>query len=304
MGVPHDAVIGRHCTMAPKGTSFDRFHPAVCAVYFAAMLVFSMAAMQPVYVAISLIAAFSCSVCVRGVRASLRTALWQMPLILVLALANPLFVASGSTELFRVGLRAFYLESLVYGACMGMMLAGVMLWFSNAAHALSSDKIMALLGNAAPVIGLMLSMTARLVPSFVREGKNIGDVQKACTAADSSALHDTARSRMRLVSVLMSSSMEDSLETADAMRARGWSAGMRRTTYARWRFRRRDGIALALVIALIAANAVLVAIACAPFHFYPTLTPMPVWWGYAPFALLAFVPVALEIKENLRWKNL
>ena len=41
-------------------------------------------------------------------------------------------------------------------------------------------------------------------------------------------------------------SMEDSLETASAMKARGWGAAVRRTTYARHRFRRLDVAALAV----------------------------------------------------------
>ena len=133
-----------------KPTAFDRYHPAVAFSYFACVLAFGMAAMQPVYLALSLAAALSYSIVLRGVRATLRTALWQMPLILVMAVANPLFSAMGSTELFRIGLRAFYLESLVFGACMGAMLACVLLWFSNASRVLSSDKVMALFGNAAP----------------------------------------------------------------------------------------------------------------------------------------------------------
>ncbi len=164
-----------------KPTAFDRYHPAVAFGYFACMLAFSMAAMQPVYLALSLAAALAYSVVLRGVRATLRTALWQMPLILVMALANPLFSAMGSTELFRIGLRAFYLESLVFGACMGAMLSCVLLWFSNASRALSSDKVMALFGDAAPTIGLMLSMAMRLVPQFMRRGAAVGDVQRACT---------------------------------------------------------------------------------------------------------------------------
>ena len=40
-----------------KPTAFDRYHPAVAFGYFACMLAFSMAAMQPVYLALSLAAA-------------------------------------------------------------------------------------------------------------------------------------------------------------------------------------------------------------------------------------------------------
>ena len=217
--------------MAP--TAFDRYHPVVAFCYFAVLLVVEMAAMQPVYLAISFSAALACSVLLRGARATGRTLAWQLPLVAVIALANPLFSASGSTEIFRLGVRAFYLESFAFGACMGLMLATVLLTLESASRVFTSDRVMALFGNAAPTVGLMLSMTARLVPQFVRRGTDIGGVQRACTAArppvGESEGDDAPRARrgaalrdnLRLSSVLMGWSMEDSLETASAMKARG-----------------------------------------------------------------------------------
>ena len=105
--------------------------------------------------------------------------LWQAPLVLILAIANPLFVSAGSTELFRIGLHAVYLEALCYGLCQGLMLVNVLLAFSIAARVVSSDKVLCVLGNATPTLAFMISITMRLVPQFVRRGKAIADTQKA-----------------------------------------------------------------------------------------------------------------------------
>lgn len=293
-------------------TAFDLYHPVVAFGYFAVLFVLSMATMQPVYIVISFVAALAYSVVLRGARATGRSLVWQLPLVLIIALANPLFSASGSTELFRIGLRAIYLESLVFGACMGLMLASILLIFSNASRALTSDKVMALFGNVAPVIGLMLSMAARLVPQFVRRGKDIGGVQRACTAACQETGDGTKRggrgdrgairSNLRLTSVLMGWSMEDSLETADAMKARGWGTSERRTTYQRYRFRSSDALVLVLVGTLALVSAVAAWAAYSQFEFYPTLVGFAPWWSYVPYALFALFPLMLEIKERLRWK--
>ena len=156
------------------------------------------------------------------------------------------------------------------------------------------DKVMALFGNAAPTVGLMLSMTARLVPQFVRRGTDIGGVQRACTAARSSVGESggddapaaprgaALRDNLRLSSVLMGWSMEDSLETASAMKARGWGAAVRRTTYARHRFRRLDAAALAVGGALALLAAVAAWAACAQFRFYPVIDGLAPWWNYCP----------------------
>lgn len=289
-----------------KPTAFDLFHPVVALCYFVALFVLCMTAMQPIYLLVSFTGALAYSVVLRGWRATGRSLAWQLPLVAVVALANPLFSASGSTELFRVGMRAFYLESLAYGGCMGLMLASVLLLFSNASQVLASDKVMALFGGAAPTVGLMLSMTARLVPQFVRRGGDIGDAQRACTAArpagESAGRSARARGYLRLTSVLMGWSMEDSLETAGAMKARGWGASPQRTTYARYRFRRLDAVALACGGALAAVSAAAAWAACAHFRFYPTMGGFAPWWSYLPYALFAALPLMMTARERLRWR--
>lgn len=285
-------------------TAFDAFHPMVSLCYVTAALVFCMAAMQPVYLLISFAGAFAYGIVLRGPRIAVRSLAWQLPLVAVVALANPLFSASGSTELFRIGSRAFYLESFAFGSCMGLMLATVFTLFSNASRVLSSDKIMALFGGFAPTIGLMLSMTMRLVPQFVRRGSDIDAVQRACTAARPACAEKggTRRGYLRSASVLMGWSMEDSLETAAAMKAKGWGAGSRRTTYRRFRFRRLDALALAWggVLALVSVAAAVAA--CGQFRFYPIIEGVAPWWSYLPYAAFVALPLAMSAKERARWR--
>lgn len=286
-----------------KRTALDLYHPIVQFCYFAAVLVLAMAAFHPVCIALALVSGLAYSVYLRGWRATGASLLWQLPLMLIIAVCNPLFSASGSTELFRIGLRAVYLESLVYGVCMGALLVSVILWFSNASHILTTDKVMALFGNVAPVIALMLSMAARLVPRFVRRGTEIDAVQNACSGVRPRGAKERTASRIRLSSVLMGWSMEDSLETADAMRARGWGAVRTRTVYSRYRFRASDGVALGVLVLLVVAGGFLVWTACSQFAFYPKLSTLVVWWGYAPYAVLLCLPLVLQLVEEVRWMS-
>ena len=106
---------------------------------------------------------------------------------------------------------------------------------------------------------------------------------------------------MRQTSVLMGWSMEDSLDTADAMRARGWKADVRRTTYSRYRFRRQDAVMLVVFCLLAVLNAILAYVACSQFAFYPTLSQLVLWWGYLPYVLLVFWPLLMQTGEWLRW---
>ena len=95
--------------------AFSMSHPAVPALYIVLTLGLTMSSMQPVLIALSLAGGLAYGFATRGAAHTLGALRWQLPVILIIALVNPLFSASGSTELFRIGMRAVYLESMVYG---------------------------------------------------------------------------------------------------------------------------------------------------------------------------------------------
>lgn len=276
-------------------TAFDTMHPVVPAVYLLITLVLVMSCMQPVLIVLALTGALAYNCRARGPAATARSLRWQVPIILLAAALNPLFSASGSTELFRLGVRAVYLESVCYGCAMGALFVASVLWFQAASTLLPLDKVMALLGNAAPVIALMTSMCMRMIPRFVRQGRQVLDVQRA------SGVDDGLRLRLRMSTVLMGWSLEDSLETADAMRARGWGAAPRRTTYTRYRLSGADILAAALLAAAGVACGALGAVATSQFSFFPQMSGLVVWWGYVPYALWMLVPVVGHVVEERRF---
>ena len=139
----------------------------------ACALALTMACMHPVFACLSLAGALACSVVCRGLRATLLSLRWVIPLCLIVSAANPFFVASGSTELFRIGPRAFYAEALAYGLCSGAVFAAVFLWFASYSACLDSERSMMLFGNRLPTITLMVSQVLRLVPQFVSRGHTV-----------------------------------------------------------------------------------------------------------------------------------
>lgn len=280
--------------------AFTMSHPAVPALYMMLTLGLTMFSMQPVLITLSLAGGLAYGFATRGAARTLGALRWQLPVILIIALVNPLFSASGSTELFRIGMRAVYLESMVYGLCMGGLFVASVLWFEAAASMLEYDKVLALLGNTAPVIALMVSMCMRLIPQFLRRGRTVLAVQDAIDVPGR-APADPVRSRLRASSVLMGWGMEDSLERADAMRSRGWGAVPRRTTYARYQLGRSDVVAL-VGLALFGASAVTVAwAATTQYSFYPQLSVPAPWPGYVVYAAWMVLPCALHASDEKRF---
>ena len=85
------------------------------------------------------------------------------------------------------------------------------------------------------------------------------------------------------------------------MRARGWGARRKRTTYAPYRFTGRDA---AVTAALLVGGALCVWVSwfvTSPFAFYPRLSPMSLWWGYLPYGAWMLVPAVLHVYESRRF---
>ncbi|MDO4436472.1 MAG: energy-coupling factor transporter transmembrane component T [Coriobacteriaceae bacterium] len=266
----------------------------------AATLGFTMVALHPVLVALSLAGALLYGAVSRGWRAVLGGLRWQLPLVVLVALVNPLFVREGSTEIARLFDQPVYAESLAFGLTMAGMFIASVTWLQLGEQILPYDKVLALLGKRLPVLGLMVSMTMRLVPRFVRQGRQIASVHDVAVPGEG------ARRRLRQSSVLMGWALEDSLETADAMRARGWNACPRRTTYARYRFAARDAWWLVGLGAAAVAIGAAVWRQLTGFAFYPVVTFGPALdaaglAGYVLFAGWMVLPAVLHVYETGRF---
>ncbi|MDO4538870.1 MAG: energy-coupling factor transporter transmembrane component T [Coriobacteriales bacterium] len=279
----------------------EMVHPAVSALCLGGCALVGMCVLHPVYEAISLLGALAFCLATRGVRETGRKLLWMLPLLALICLANPLFSASGSTLLMKLGPLSIYLESLVFGAVMGAMLVASLLWLEGMALAIPQDHVLSLAGGALPTVSLMISIATGLVPQLMRQATDVRTTRAACTCAGprQSRLRELARGSTMVVSW----ALEDSLERSDAMRARGWSAHARRSSYRLYEMRDRDLATLFVVALVLVASAILGMVAGQQWHFYPTMPQLILWWGYAPYAILAFTPAVATLVERLRWET-
>lgn len=284
-------------------TYLDNLHPALTLLYFGAVLVFTMSATHPTLLALSLISSIILGCWLRGGLSVLKTLSWQLPLLAIIIIINPLFSSSGTTELFRIGTQALYLESLVHASYMGCMLIAVMQWFTNASHVIGSEELMTTLGSFAPTISLMITMIGRLIPRFIEKERAITSSLSACTAAQSTASNSKKSSlsmHLRTISTLMSWSMEDSLESADSMKARGWGSVKKRTLFKRHCFSFLDAVALLLLLTLGITSALAAFALCTQFGFFPSIHGPFLSFSMVPYTLLFFFPLLLELYGKVR----
>jgi putative DNA methylase len=72
----------------------------------------------------------------------------------------------------------------------------------------ATDKVLTVWGKNLPVIGLMVSMTMRLVPQFAQRGRLIASTMRAIPSTKGRTIAEKTSSRLRLVSVLMGWSID------------------------------------------------------------------------------------------------
>lgn len=276
--------------------AFAAYHPAVIFAYFVCVIVAAMLFMHPLALACSLLAALSYTARRKSGRPSLSLVL---TLALTCALLNPLFNHRGLSLLFRLpGGAAVTLEAILYGLAAATMLAAVLYWFSLAGALLTSDKLIYLFGRAAPAFSLLFTMGLRSVPRFARQARRIAEAEQGLGRDFSRGpLRQRLRLLIKIISILITWALENSIETADSMKSRGYGLPGR-SSFALWRWQRRDTIVIALTVIFggwVLAGAVSQALS---YSFFPRLTSLlPHAFGCSvliAYALLLLLPWGCE----------
>lgn len=271
-----------------------------------AVLVFAMLTRNPICIGISFAAGSAYAVYLGGWRKYLKMLRYIAVMFVIIALINPIFNHNGVTILFYMGDDPVTLEASLFGLSSGGMLACIFVWFACYNAIMTNEKFLHLFGKALPTIGLMLTMIMRLV-SVTRY--KIRRIRNAQTAMGLSARTGTWRQRVahgvRISSILMSWTMEDSIETAEAMNARGYGSA-KRTSFTEYRWQTHDIAAGLVIAALVGVCVYMMIVPFAVFLYYPTVSgelfSAAAVIGYAVYELLLCFPLLLELKETIRWK--
>lgn len=284
--------------------AFSRVHPIVTTAYFLSILLFSMFVMNPVMELLTLLGALLYCAAITSKGEKLRDLRFYLFLLLLMTVTNPLFSHNGRTPLFFINGNAVTVEAIAYGAAMGVMVTGVMLWCKGYSHLMTSDKFVYLFGRALPKLSLVLSTALRYVPMLKRQARKVQRAQRAMGLYASDSYADRVRAYLRVLSVLISWSLENAVETSRSMAARGYGQ-KGRTNYSNFTFRRRDAGLLGGVLVLDGGVLGGLLLGRLNFFYYPALTGTPLTplglLAYVCYGILALLPVSIELEETIHW---
>ena len=232
---------------------------------------------------------------------------WFLSAGIFLVVILPLFNHRGATPLFYIQGQAVTKESVLMGAVVTLMLVSVLLWMRLGLYLLDSEKLLYLSGRIVPALGLMLSQIFRMIPLMkqryiqVHEGlMGLGMVPKEASFLK------RARHFARELSVLISWSLEGTVETSISMESRGYGAG-KRTSFHRFRFRPEDGWFVVVFLILSGIETGMAAAGCYEVYYYPEVQAAPLLGknlaGIVCGMLAGIIPLIYDIYWNRKERN-
>lgn len=288
---------------------FKRFHPCVNFVYFTSAIVFTVILMNPIYLAVSFISGFLYSIMLLGIKKLKTNVVCIIPLMILTAVINPIFNHEGITILayFPSG-NPLTLESVLYGICASVMIFGVICHFSCFNAVMTSDKLMCVFGNIIPSISLMFSMILRFVPKFKYEFKKLLKADKCLNGnTDKYGFIKKIKRYIGIFSIMITYSLENSIETSDSMKCRGYGCA-KRTSYTNYIFEKRDFIVLVMVVIFDIYVTIGIFFKSTYCRFFPSFKTAEITvYSFSlilVFICLCFLPPIIEIVEAIRWKRL
>ena len=264
-----------------------------------------MLIMHPVYLIISL--GTACVLCILVTNTTWwKSLMFYGGLFLSMAIVNPFISQEGKHVLLSIGSRVVTLEAIAYGLVIAMMLVAVLLWFSCYNEMMTSDKFLYVFGKLIPIFALTVVITLRLIPRFQQQLQRITIAQKAIGLDyQTGSIKHRITGIVRIISILLTWALENAVETADVMKARGYGLP-NKSTFTIYSFQKRDYLFLSVFFGLLFFTMLGVLQGTAQFSFYPTMSTLSFskvgLISSTCFLLLCSLPIGIEIKERWKWR--
>ncbi|HHU53488.1 MAG TPA: energy-coupling factor transporter transmembrane protein EcfT [Clostridiaceae bacterium] len=291
--------------------SLKDYHPGVSLLYFFCVLTCSMMTRNPIWVLLCLIFAIIFVIQLKGFKHFLLQLFYFLPMLIFIVFMNSYFNSLGLTVLFYLGRGSpVTAENLTYGVISGLALLTILLWFTCFNSLISADQILIIMGKSFPTIGLSLAMIIKFIPDTIKQGREVLLNQKAMLGKQELTGNQKVKFAARMITVLLSWSMENSLETADSMLAKGYPS-KNRINYSREHLNSSDLGLLITMLILFIIHLISAFSGSIKFTYYPFLK----WSGFATnknmliislvsLSLILAFPLVLDIINRYKWQKI
>ena len=289
-----------------KNDAFSGFHPAVNFIFFMAVLGLTMFIQQPVYLLISMISGCAYLLYLQGSKGFLRQVGYLLPILVMMAVMNPMFNHEGVTVLWYLpNDNPITLEAICFGLASAVMMGASIVWFNCCNTVFTSDKIIYLFGRVIPALSLMISMILRFVPRFKNFLQSVLRTQQAMHKPENA--REKLQQALAAFSATVSWAMEQSIISADSMKSRGYGL-FGRTAFSIYIFEKRDGITLLTLFLLCVGAGLPHVVGLMGWTYYPGMTgdllgPVQIM-AYICYGGMCNLSLIINLMEDRKWNAL
>src|SRR5690625_4017021 len=244
-----------------------------------------------------------------GGKSQLKT--WA-PLITIMAfimiVLNPFLVSRGTNILFYFRGKQVTLEATMYGVVMSLALVSVLVMFVSFNLILNGNKFLYIFSKLLPRTAFLIMLSIRFVPLLKRRFDEISSVQhvRGMTMSEGN-IRVRAKNGMSMIQTLLTWSLEEAIQTADSMKARGYGSG-KKSSYIIYRMTKRDWVWLITLLFLFSICIAGGLLGYGKIVIYPELGTLHLYildWVllFCMVALISF-PLLVEGREHFKWKYL
>ena len=286
---------------------FMKYHPLTQFVFFLSVLSVTMLIMHPVFLVISLAAGSAYVLYSGGVRKFLRIFGMTAVLSILIIIINCLVSHGGITVItYLPDGNALTLEAIIFGFAAALLMSGVVNWFYSVNKILTSDRIIYLFGRFSPKLALLISMTLNFISRFRTHLSSVRAAQYALGRDVKNGKPLTRISNgIRIFSAMIQWSLENSVDTADSMKSRGYGL-KKRTCFTLFRINARDILTIGITLF---SDVYIITVFIAgrlDYSYYPyfEISQSDIFTisVYSVFALSCLLPLIIDITEGRKWK--
>lgn len=308
---------------------FSRYHPVVNLIFYLLVLETTMFQMSVGLVFISLFSAVVYYFMLKKTE-GLKYCTVVVGIIIVSAIINPLFSHKGGTLLFYLFTgNPVTLESIIYGLISAIIIGAMLLWFSTFNQVMGVERILGAIGKVLPNVSLLITMIMRFIPQYTRHQRKVSMVNKVNKRNYGEKINllnrektekenviearkrqkkkngidkiiDSIKEGSRTFSITTTWALENSIYTADSMKARGFGTG-RRTNYSNYKFQKRDYLLMGWLVILWLVVVFSLEREKVYTYYYPFIQVKNNVVVYLIYGLLCLTPVLINVKEEIRW---
>ncbi len=286
---------------------FLTYNPIAIFIYFMLLVGIVISTASPAVLFVSVAVSLFYIFMLGGIKSLIKNILMMIITVFFITLINILFTHRGNTNLFNIGENAVTLEALLFGLFAGCVFANIIVWFECLNKILNGEMILYLFSRISSFFALFVSMIFRYIPLLRKRYAEISNVQRCMGVTENGSLLKKIKTTARRTSILISWSLEASIETADSMAARGY--GLKgRSTYSMYKFILRDLFLTFLMILFACISLFFMKKYDVEVIFYPSveypqcdLHFIVVLLSF--FALSMIAPI-LDLIGDIKWKRL